>query len=283
MNIVGAVSGAVLGYIGNNIPGAIKGAKIGFSLSQKDFNNDPSMPPYNRKYVKDNGYSGKRKNPNTMLRSKGGSTYRRGRRSAYKSSVHKMILRDLPTKHYENSVAATAMTHNTVYTCSPSTGIVQGTSTTTRLGDSVQLVGLKIRGTIQTDTASKGYAYRMIVGWSGEEYNNAITFASGLGASEIFYTNSVANWVPNGIINPKAFTVLSDMAVTLNSQIAGAADLESFNFTVPLNSKFNYQGPASVYGKFKNLYIVLIASVVGGVPATTNAGTAVIAYDLMFK
>lgn len=278
MNIIGAVSGGVLGYINGNVKGAIKGAKLGYKLSQS--NSD--MPPIPRKqYARSSAL--RRKNE-TFYRSKNprSSGYKR-RNYSNGPSLHTMILKEMPAKHYENSIIQSSLLHNGIYSCTPSTGVVQGSANTQRIGDSIQMVAIKIRGFVQSNSASNAYQYRMIVGWSGEEFSLATSFSAGLGSTEVFLPNSVSNWIPNGIINPKAFTVLADSTIVLNSQIASVSDLEAFNFTVPINQKFDYQAASSVYGKTKNLYILVIPAVVGGVTASTGCGQIVLAYDLIFK
>ena len=86
-----------------------------------------------------------------------------------------------------------------------------------------------------------------------------------------------------GIINPKAFSVLYDQTMNLNSQIAGTVDVMSFAQTIQLNQKYLYQSAGSIYGKTKNLYVVVIADIAGGAPGISNAGDLVLAMDLVYK
>lgn len=71
--------------------------------------------------------------------------------------------------------------------------------------------------------------------------------------------------------------------IDINSLVATASDLKTIAFTVPLSGKFSYQASAAVFGKMKNLYIVVIAHVVGGVNGTTACGSMVLNTDLVFQ
>jgi len=210
------------------------------------------------------------------------TTTKRRKLSRNTGSFHALAVKELPAKHYANT-ALGALTHNTINTIIPTTGITQGLTNTNRIGDHVQLCALKIKGSFNTAVAANGYSYRIIIGYTGEEYNLPTVFGSGLSSTELFIANTDANWETNGIINPKAFTVLSDTTYDINSQISAVADCLSYGFTVPLNTKLDYQSNGSLYGKTRNLAIVVIGSVIGGTSGTTSAGLTILAYDLIFK
>lgn len=199
-----------------------------------------------------------------------------------RNSFRSLTLAQQPAKHYAQS-STTSLTHNTINTVIPTAGITQGTSNTTRLADHVELCAIKIKGTFNTAVASNGYSYRILVGYTGEEFNLPTVLGSGLGATELFIPNTDANWEVNGIINPKAFTCIHDSTYDINSQITAVSDISSFAFTVKLDTKFDYQAAGSIYGKSRNLAVVVISSVVGGVSGTTSTGLVVMAYDLIFK
>ena len=207
---------------------------------------------------------------------------KRSKRPRNTGSFHAMAVKELPAKHYANT-SLSALTHNTINTIIPTTGITQGLTNTNRIGDHIQLCALKVAGSLNSAVAANGYSYRVIVGWTGEEYNLPTVFGSGLGSTELFIANTDSAWVCNGIINPKAFTVLSDTKYDINSQITAVSDCLSFDFTVPINSKFDYQSNGSIQGKTRNLAIILIGSVIGGVAGTTSTGLVVFSYDLIFK
>lgn len=189
-----------------------------------------------------------------------------------------------PAKHYTGETSPT-LVHNTVTSMCPTQGIVQGDGNTQRDGDAIQLEALKMKGTFVTNSTAGAYQYRVLVGWSGEEYttaNIATGLVSALGASEIFLP-STQGWVNNAIVNPKAFTLLYDQTFDINSQIAATQDSQAFNLTVPIHQSFAYQASGSVQGKTKNLYVVVIGSVAGGTTGSTASGQVLLSYDLIFK
>jgi len=188
-----------------------------------------------------------------------------------------------PTKHYANA-SATALVSSAIYSVFPTVGIVQGTSGATRIGDSIELCALKIKGYYSSAATAGAYSFRIIVGYTGEEYNFPATLNnSGITAAEMFINNTPTNWATNGIINAQAFTCIFDQTMDVNSQIAATSDLSSYSFTVPLNKHFAYQSQGGVFGKYKNLCIAVVSDVVGGSGGSTSTGQTVLAYDLIYK
>lgn len=203
------------------------------------------------------------------------------RRKSIKAIVNSMK----EAKHYTLDYNL-AFTHNTLFTMCPTQGITQGDGIANRDGDSIRLEALKIQADFQSSATAGAYTFRIIVGYSGEEYttaNIASQFVSGLSTSEVFFPSTVTFWTANGVINPKAFTVLYDQTVDINSQIAAVVDTVSFSHTVPLAMDFPYQASASVMGKFKNLYVLVIGCVAGGTTGVTAAGNILYSSDLIFK
>lgn len=189
-----------------------------------------------------------------------------------------------PAKHYTGETSPT-LVHNTVTSMCPTQGITQGDGNTNRDGDAIELEALKLKGSLVTATTAGAYQYRVMVGWSGEEFttaNIATGLVSAIGATELFLP-STQGWVNNALVNPKAFTILYDQTFDLNSQIAATQDIYNFNVTVPIHQGFSYQSSGSVQGKNRNLYVVVIGSVAGGTTGTTAAGQILLAYDLVFK
>lgn len=220
----------------------------------------------------------------------GGSTLmqvvsrRRGRMGSRNSFAQK-VRRVAAAYHNTQSDAGLnqVLVHNTIYTNTPTANIIQGTSNANRQGDSIWLEAIKIMANIQTPVTVGAFSYRLIVGYSGEEYSNPNTWgsgAAGLTSAEIFLPNTNVNWNPNGIINPKTFTVLHDEIIDINSVTDTSADVHSIARVIQLKTQFKYQNSASTLGKDRNLYIVFIGSVAGGLG---GAGTLVMATDLIFK
>lgn len=230
------------------------------------------------------GQTGQRIPGRSRLSGSNTLTFSRRKRKPFakgKSFAHKLLQLE-PAKHYANS-SLTGLTHNTIYTVIPTTGIIQGDDNTTRTGDFIHLAALKIRMSMQTATAAAGYTYRVLVGYTGEEYNLPTVLGAGLSSSELFIPNTAATWTPNGVINPKAFTCLYDETIDINSLVATVQDTQTTSFTVNLDKRFPYQAAASIYGKNQNLAVVVCGGVTAGVTGTTSVGSVVLTYDLIFK
>lgn len=206
-----------------------------------------------------------------------------------KSAIKKTILSMATTYNAQknDNVLAQNMTMNNIYSTTISR-IGAGTADDQRIGDEVYLLGLKVKGNFITPTASNAYQYRIIVGWSGEEYNltnfGSSGAATGLTSTELFMPQSGAVYATTHIINNKAFNVLYDQTIDLNSQLTGTSDIYGVDFYLPLNKKFPYQAAGSFFGKFKNLYLVVVSTVgTGGTPLTTASGNCNLNTCLLFK
>lgn len=209
----------------------------------------------------------------------------RTRQAKRSKSLKTLINNTKPAKHLTGDNNR-ALTHNTIYTMVPSQAIQQSVSGEGRIGDDTYLCALKLTGHFLSHTTAGAYSYRVIVGWSGEELTTAgiaTSLQAGLGITELFLPGTAGTWTGNGVINPKAFTVLHDSIYDINSQIAGTADLTTFNITVPINYDFKYQSAGSVQGKTRNLCVVVIGGVAFGTTGTTAAGNCIFAYDLIHK
>jgi len=189
-----------------------------------------------------------------------------------------------PYKHNtinDNSFNPT-LTHNTIYTTNITAQITQGDSITGRDGDAVILTSLKCKGAIQTAAATGAFMYRIIVCWSGEEYD-LIGSSAGLSAGELFLGSQGGSFNCNSNCNPKSVTVLYDEHISINSLIATTSDVQQIFFSVPINQKFSYQSSGSRFGKMKNLYVVVIPSVVGGTSGVTSCGQVFFNTDMVFQ
>lgn len=203
-------------------------------------------------------------------------------KSYNRRSFKNQLYDNLAAKHVTGEQGVT-MTHNTLYTLVPTAIPTQGDGNTNRDGDSIVLCALKLNGFYNTDTAAGPYSFRIIVGFTGEEYSNT-SFGSGIGTTELFLPNTAGVNTANGLINPKAFTVLHDEKFTVNSEIAATRSRIDYNVYVPLNNqKFYYQSTASALGKTKNLVVVIVGDVVLGSSGTTAVGGTTISWDFIFK
>lgn len=206
-----------------------------------------------------------------------------------KTTFKQQMLKNESAKHWtvEDRFIGGTLKQNVLYSFSPTQGVVQGTTNSTRIGDKIHLAALKLRGQILSQGTSGAYSARVLVGFSGNEVPaGAATLASnstGLAYGEVFLPETGWTAWTTAIVNPKAFTVLYDQTFDINSQISGTQDVLSFSETIPINQDFNYESSGAIYGKFKNLYILMVSDVAGGTTATTNACDVQIAADLIFK
>ncbi len=195
------------------------------------------------------------------------------------STFAQKVLAVNPAKHLKVSTNPT-MGNAELFYANATAGITQGTNVASRLGDGVNLEALKLSGCFLSAVASNAYAYRIIVGWSGEEYGSNVLATGGITPSEVFFTGG--NSQVNSIINPKAFTVIYDEKFDINSQVTGSQTIHTFDQTVPLKRKFVYQEANSIYGKNKNLYI-LVVGFGAGLAVSDPIGQILLDYDLIFK
>jgi len=200
-------------------------------------------------------------------------------------NMKKYIRSTLPAKHHYVQDLQVTGTHNTVYTFSPTQGVVQGTGNAQRLGDSAHLLTLKVSGWASSSAiTTKAVEYRIMVIYSGEEITAPTSLVTpSFASSELWLSSTAPGWAPNAISNPKGITVLDDRTITLNNSITGVSDLESFNYNVALNSDFDYQASASTFGKNRNLYIVVMGAILDGIAGSTAWGITNISTDLVFK
>lgn len=179
---------------------------------------------------------------------------------------------------------ATALTHDTIVSITPTLFPTQGVANVNRIGDEIFLEALKIVGTWQTAAASNGFMYRIIVGFSGNDTNTTTSLSSGLGVTDLFLPGTGSTITLNGIINPKAFTCLYDETITCNSQTPATADYSRVNVVIPIKQGFAFRGTSGGgLGKFKQLYVAVMAAVVGGTIGTTSCGATNLSMDLIFK
>lgn len=210
---------------------------------------------------------------------------KRKQKMATRNSFHQKLLNEIPCFHFSfaDNLVNQSMTHNTIYEYSPTQGIVQGSAVNQRFGDEINLVALKINGIYLSPSAAAYSQLRIIVCYSDKEVSATPSFTSALGSQDIFLPATGITWGPTSITNPKAVTVLDDRTIVVNGFVSGQSEIQNINYTVPLGTKFPYRQEGGTYGKFKNMYIVVIGACQNGVTGTTAAGTVLLSGDLMFK
>jgi len=204
---------------------------------------------------------------------------------AKRNTVKAQMLRVIDNHHStmdDANYGVGAATHNTIYTANVTSVPVQGTSNKTRIGDKIHIQHLDLSISINSSSAAGAYTWRVMVVWSGEEFNPA-GLGSGLGFTGLFLPNTGSNVVPLAIVNPKAVTVLLDEVVDINSIVAATKDVVSIKRRIHIGQDFLYDKTAAVYGKTKNLYFVAIPYVVGGTSGVTNCGDINPSFDMVFK
>ena len=80
----------------------------------------------------------------------------------------------------------TGTVHNNIYSANLTAAIGQGTLNSTRQGDSIFLESLKIKGYMLSAATAGAYQFRLLIGWSGEEYNPSGLLTSGLTGVQLF-------------------------------------------------------------------------------------------------
>jgi len=219
------------------------------------------------------------------------TAYKRKYKSKYKAkykskrksmSLPKQLLRLSEPKFFPTQVLQ-LMTHNTYYQISPTQGVVPGNTASTRVGDSVYLQSLNINGFFESSSvANQTDKFRCIVFWHTTQLPASTLTPNVVTGTQVFFPNTF-NLVPNGIINPKATSVLADFVIDINQQITGAKDIKSFNFVVPLNQTFNYGVAGGPYGKTKSLYVTFVSMTPGGSNGVSATGAINAAIVLKYK
>lgn len=241
--------------------------------AQKAFGVEEHFPS---KKTSMNGYKKNAVAKRTKKQSKGKDT----------ASVKKTIMSMATSYHDQQNdslLQVFPMTHNTIYTNNITAQVIAGTTNQDRQGDAIYLVGLTVTGNFISAVTAGAYRYRVMVVTSGEEYDFGTAFGSGLTNTELFLPNSGAAVRPSAIVNTKAVTVLADKNFDVASQIAATSDIVSTEMYIPLKRKFVYQSQGSVYGKTKNIYLVIIGYVAGGTTGSTSTGGGYFNTDLVFK
>lgn len=208
----------------------------------------------------------------------GSMTKKRRKKVRFRKSFKQRVLSIPPAKHLVGD-SQEVVNANVIYTLGFTQQVVQGDSNSQRDGDAIYLEALKINGHFQASTTSNAFKCRILIGYSGEEFNPQTFLPSLLGTTDVFFPST---YYANGIVNPKAFTVLYDTTLDVNSQVSGVSSLQSFSATIPLKRMHSYQANGSVYGKTRNLYAVCVPFGVGTASGTA-VGSIYMNYDMIFK
>lgn len=210
-------------------------------------------------------------------------TSKRRKRGMYKgNSFVKKVTQTQPAKHFNYNFGQT-LTKGAMYVWSPTQAVIRGTNDDQRVGDTIYLAGLKFNGLFNTNNTASAYQYRFIIGFTGEEFA-ASTLATGvISSNQVFQSNTSSPIITNGLVNPKAFTVVYDEKIIVNSVLSGVADAQPLVGTITFNDKkFLYQSDGSTYGKLTNLVVIVMGDDVMG-SAAANAGGCSMSFDFIFR
>jgi len=188
------------------------------------------------------------------------------------TAVKRMISGVLEKKQqvFYGTVTFPLADNNIVFSTNLTAKIVQGSGDGQRVGDCINLGSLVWNATFTTAVKGTYYRYRVIVGFSGEEYNPAGITKTGLGATEVFCNSGSDTFTQ--VVNTKSFTAIYDNMLEINSLLDAVNDGKTLRGTIPLGSrKFEYQKAADTFGKIKNLYLVIVPSFNGVAPLDLGA------------
>jgi len=186
-----------------------------------------------------------------------------GKKVATVAQVKRMLkagseLKQLGISVQGNNSDATASSAPLTYNLTAQ--IVQGTADGNRIGDTVTLEAVYLKSWFATSTTNNdSYMVRIMLLWSGEEFNPSTTVfsAAGLGYTQIFAPNCPNTVCAQAVVNTKAVTVVYDQTYAMHSMVSGVSMAEILTGGAKLGGKkFNYQSAGSVYGKNTNLYLV---------------------------
>jgi len=204
---------------------------------------------------------------------------------AVKKYVKKAALLKTEIKNYNTNVANAAVTHSSFYAHAMTQGITQGLTIEDRIGDEIFLNAIRFNVFLTAPGTAGAYSYRIMLVWSGEEFNNTSTLVTtSLSAGEVMLPGYSSGSAYLAIVNRKAVTVLWDRIVDINSNVSATSDVTTVSGTLNLkNQRFAYQSAGSIYGKTKNLYFIAIPNVANGTTGTTGCGAIGITYSIDFR
>lgn len=183
------------------------------------------------------------------------------------------------------NVAVANFTHNTIYTHNLMSGIAQGTTQSSRLGNEVTIDTIYSSFSIDTAGAAfplSGISIRFLVVALTQQYS-AVDLTSGVGSSDMFFGSSVLLTVAR--IDPRLCRVLCDDIVhvqpTVSTTTGYSGVTRAFSLGCTVKQPFEYRAATS-FGTAANLYLLAIPVTSNGANGTTTvcslSGDVVVAY-----
>jgi len=207
-----------------------------------------------------------------ISRTKTKMKFKRARKAANKKmatvgTVRRMLGQVLEKKQRALAFAPVSFTlanSGIVHSYNLTAQITQGTSDGQRVGDVITLNSVHMNGTFITALKGSSYKYRVLIGWSGEEFNPAGVLTTGLSTANVFVNSGLD--ATNMVVNTKAFTPIYDQIVEINSLLDAVNDIKTIRAVIAVNKKFEYNAAADTYGKKTNLYFVVVPQSLGVAP-----------------
>lgn len=181
---------------------------------------------------------------------------------------------------------------NIVYTHNITEGIVKGTDDMNRIGERIHFKNLFVdfQALSLNDTSGviDNYLkmFRILVIKSRDEFSTSDWSTSGFAASDLFEHNE-ANHFMRGPLLKENVTVLHDSMHQYSKGSSQDAYVSCKNgvFNVPLNCTYQYNdifATSSTFGKWWNLYLVLIPHVPGGSTDASIESEFTVGYHINF-
>lgn len=234
-------------------------------------------------YLSYKGYKGYKPRVSSSYSYGNSSTVnRRVKRKRYApNSLSERIRKEMPAKHFQtvDSTLTQNTLHNVTYVHSPTMNIAKGTSDNQRVGDKIHLEAIKFKMLFHDETLNVNATFvKLIIGYIDTDTFTSTGFQTG---GDYSYGNGVA-FSTNNITNPKKFTEIANYTIKMPHLVDGSKSGEVIEETLMLKKDFVYE-TNQVYGKDRNLVLIVTTSVVGGTPATTSTGNVFLTYDLIYK
>jgi len=187
-------------------------------------------------------------------------------------TVRRMIRNQSEIKRWvEGPSFSAGLVANSVYSFNMTAQIAQGTLEGQRIGEEIHLTNVEGTFTMVCPTTAGPYQYRFLIVYSKEDVSGSASNFSTSGLSGLNVFQAGALGFTTAPTNPKACTVLFDRLITINSNITAIDDAEAVRFNIPLkNKKLQFQEGTSAYGKWANLFFVVVGqALTSGTPPGT--------------
>lgn len=211
----------------------------------------------------------------------GGTGLRMGTQRAVQRQVKRQILKTEETKKLVTVIGSPALGHNTIYTAQLN-NIPQGTSSTTRVGDSVFYCGVNVKAHLTTNVTNS--LWRIYIIRHRDSFGPSVlnTIGSGIGSSLMFRNGDTSPW---SYINSDDVTVVCSKTLKVDSKFSGELPYREFRMNCRIMKKFQFRTGSTSEGEYNNYYMVILPYVTTGSPVTgtTTAGYLQMSVEQVYK